>query len=140
MNTDHTISILERCEKVAPVLVVDDQEAIRKLLTRYLAMKGLHAESVESAEVALEWMDRNGAPSVLVTDLIMSGMNGYELMNQVMLRHPSVKTLLISACFQMLRMPASCEKAVCVNKPIDLPQFYQAISALVSSTASARAV
>lgn len=60
------------------VLLVDDHEDSRELLTEFLSAGGFEIESYASGEQALERVQRD-APSAVITDLSLEGMSGAEL-------------------------------------------------------------
>ncbi len=64
------------------VLVVDDDQAIRDSMTEFLGLSGFHAEMAASAEEALELISRQPV-DVIITDIMMEGMNGLELTDRV---------------------------------------------------------
>ena len=61
------------------VLLVDDHEDGRDLLSEYLSFNGFDVEACSSGEEALERVAVRGAPSVVVTDLSLGMMSGSEL-------------------------------------------------------------
>ena len=62
----------------ARVLVVDDTPASQQLLR--MALHRQHeVASVENADEALRWIDDNGVPDAILLDILMPGMDGYEL-------------------------------------------------------------
>ncbi len=63
-------------------LVVDDEAVVRELLTSVLEMSGYTAESVETAEAALEAV-RAGRFDLLVTDKNLPGHDGVDLIAQL---------------------------------------------------------
>jgi len=60
------------------VLVVEDQLALRVVLTRLLVKLGHHVEAAESGTVALEMLESQ-TPEIIFSDISMPGMTGYEL-------------------------------------------------------------
>jgi HD-like signal output (HDOD) protein len=79
------------------ILFVDDEEMALKGLERLLRpMRGeWDMEFVNSGAKALELMSQRPA-DVIVSDMRMPGMNGAQLLNEVMLRHPRTVRLILS--------------------------------------------
>lgn len=78
------------------VLVVDDAAVDRKLVAGLLA-KGQDMQVV-LASTAEEALERVPAlrPEVIVTDLVMPGMSGLDLVAQVASRHPEIPVILMT--------------------------------------------
>jgi DNA-binding NtrC family response regulator len=64
------------------ILVVDDEAGSREGLRRLLEAWGYEAEAAASGEEALDRL-RNGGPSAVITDLVMPGMSGVELLRRI---------------------------------------------------------
>src|SRR5688572_14838409 len=78
------------------VLVVDDSAVDRKLVKGLLAKAGdLRIELATSGEEALELLAKS-RPEIIVTDLVMPGISGLELVSQVVERYPEVPVLLMT--------------------------------------------
>lgn len=80
------------------LLVVDDEPPVLKLVTRILATDNYEVVSAESGEVAASmvmdpWF---GGIDLLVTDLIMPGMNGRELAAIVRRKYPKTRVLYVT--------------------------------------------
>lgn len=65
------------------VLVVDDEEQLRKLAERMLARGGLVAETSPSGEEALAMLRHGRRFDVIVSDLMMPGMDGMQFLREV---------------------------------------------------------
>ena len=64
------------------ILVVDDEETIRDILSRVLGQEGYQVTVAESGEKALELFGKDPHPLVL-TDIRMGGMSGMELLTEI---------------------------------------------------------
>jgi CheY-like chemotaxis protein len=64
------------------VLVVDDEREVVEMLALHLEAAGLHVKPARSAEEALASL-RSDPPAVIVCDVVMPGMGGYELCRSV---------------------------------------------------------
>jgi len=79
------------------ILIVDDEEILRKLMLSVLKMGGFEVTEVESAEAALELADSGSFNFDLVaTDLQLLNMNGIQLAGEIRKRFPEVGILLIT--------------------------------------------
>ncbi len=79
------------------ILLVEDAEPLRKLAQTFLEAGGFRVLSAESGESALEVAARfGGAFDLLLTDVVMPGMNGRVLAEQMMPRQPGMKVLYMS--------------------------------------------
>ena len=78
------------------VLVVDDSAVDRRLVSGLLAKcKEVEVVTAASGEEAWEALAR-WQPAVIVTDLVMPGMSGLELVSRVAQRYPSIPIILMT--------------------------------------------
>jgi class 3 adenylate cyclase len=66
----------------AVILVVDDNELNRDLLSRRLSRKGFSTDIAKDGFEALEWLEQNHCDLVLL-DIMMPGMSGIEVLEKV---------------------------------------------------------
>ena len=79
------------------VLVVEDEAAVRNLVRAVLERKGYVMLVAQNGAAALELVDKHtGVIHVLLTDVVMPGMNGRELAALVTARRPKVKVIFMS--------------------------------------------
>jgi signal transduction histidine kinase len=79
------------------VLVVDDDEAIARMLAEYLSEHGLAADWAGGGRPALEKIQAGPAPDILILDLRMPDLDGRELLAQVRRQGFDPHVLLLSA-------------------------------------------
>lgn len=79
------------------VLVVDDSTSVRKVLERLLAARGLQVVTAQDAEEGLK-MATDESPDLVIADVVMPGMSGFELCQLLRLnqRFRDVPVILIS--------------------------------------------
>jgi DNA-binding NtrC family response regulator len=108
----------------ARVLIVDDDPATLGSLSRAFALEGLEALTASSAARALERLQTEPVDAIL-SDVVMPGMDGLELLARLRERAPSVPVVLMSG-------QASLENAVkatrlgaldFVEKPVSLDRL-----------------
>jgi DNA-binding NtrC family response regulator len=80
-------------EKKIRVLVIDDEPFIRESLSGYLEDCDFEVASVESAEEALELLEKVTC-DVAIVDLRLSGMNGDALIQSIYKVYPAVRFLI----------------------------------------------
>src|SRR5258707_1514610 len=79
------------------ILLVEDAEPLRKLAQTFLEAGGFRVLSAESGEEALEVAAGCGRSlDLLLTDVVMPGMNGRVLAEQLSPRQPGIKVLYMS--------------------------------------------
>jgi DNA-binding NtrC family response regulator len=77
------------------IFVVDDEPVIASTLAAILNASGFQATAFTNAETAIE-AAKSIKPSLLITDVVMPGMNGIDLAIQFKSEHPGCKVLLFS--------------------------------------------
>lgn len=74
------------------ILLVDDDTELSQLLAEYLGNEGYEVETAASAEIAIEYFDAGNAFDICVFDIMMPGLSGLELLQQV---RPRMQTPVI---------------------------------------------
>jgi len=80
------------------ILVVEDEEAVRTLVVKYLRAQGYHVQEASSGAAALElWREKGGAFDLVLTDLIMpGGVSGTQLAEKLRAGRPALKVIFMS--------------------------------------------
>ena len=80
------------------VLVVDDEQPVLKLLVKVLSIDNYEIQSTDSGIEAARLLDLPSFRGVdlLVTDLMMPGMNGRQLAQKVRERYPTARVLYVT--------------------------------------------
>ena len=95
------VSAIDRVDAKNPhegikILFVEDEDSVRNFAVRALKKKGYEVIGCNSAENALEQLKTNKDFSLLVTDMMMPGMNGVELAKIVKQQIKDIKIILAS--------------------------------------------
>ncbi len=77
------------------ILIVDDETALRELSAEILAQNGYRVIGADNAIQALTVLETQ-AIDLMLTDVIMPGMNGYQLASRVRKLYPDVKIIITS--------------------------------------------
>lgn len=80
----------------ASILLVDDDDGLRRLLSMRLGAAGFDVQEAESAEAALASVRRE-RPAIVVTDLKMDGMDGMGLLENLREHYPGLPVILLTA-------------------------------------------
>jgi len=79
------------------ILLVEDEDAVRTVARRVLVEAGYTVLEAANAMEAIDLFDRSpGAVAMLVSDVVMPGINGHELSRTLRLRVPTLPTLFVS--------------------------------------------
>jgi two-component system, sensor histidine kinase and response regulator len=81
---------------VSRILIVDDEPAILESLATLLADEGYSVQTAPNGRVALELV-ATSPPDLLITDVLMPGLDGWALLAQVRERTPDLPVIVISA-------------------------------------------
>jgi two-component system cell cycle sensor histidine kinase/response regulator CckA len=85
------------CRGSETLLVVEDEEGVRILVRDYLRMNGYTVLEAGHGEEALRIAcEHSGTISLMITDVIMPGMNARELAERMAILRPAMKVLYIS--------------------------------------------
>jgi len=101
---------------VARILVVDDDPSVCRLLETELARCGFQAWAVGSAAEALRQLDLL-EPDVLLTDVLMEGMDGMQLCGQIASHRPDVPVVVMTAAIASKRRSAPSAPARTTSSP-----------------------
>lgn len=119
-------------EKPATILVVDDNEMNRDLLSRRLARRDFDVALAEDAFEALEWLESHDCDLILL-DIMMPGMSGVEMLEKVRQSRDATELPIIMATAKDSRddivgaLQAGANDYV--TKPIDFPVVLARVNA-----------
>jgi len=77
------------------ILVVDDEPMVRNVLEQLLQRKGYNIKGVSSGKEALEFIKSNRV-ELVVSDIAMQEMNGFELLQVVKKAYPQVGVVMMT--------------------------------------------
>jgi putative nucleotidyltransferase with HDIG domain len=79
------------------ILVVDDEPAVRGIIAAMLTHLGYTAITASSAAEALESLCEDPAYDLVLSDLMMPGIDGITLLDRITADHPGIPVVLITA-------------------------------------------
>jgi CheY-like chemotaxis protein len=89
----------------ATLLVVDDEPSVRLTLSNALTEVGYRVRSAEDGLCALREI-RHEVPKLLLSDLNMPNMSGFELLSVIRRRFPAIRTIAMSGSFSGNEAPS----------------------------------
>lgn len=112
------------------ILVADDSEDIRALLTEVLESQGYEVVAVGSGGSALSEMTSH-PPDLVITDLLMPGMTGFSLRSQMLSRPELAKipVIVLSAYWHRPRETLEVEEVI--TKPLSVDRLLESVQRLL---------
>lgn len=80
---------------MARIVVIDDQEPIRRIVRRALESQRHEVLDAEDGESGMQLLEREPV-DVVITDIFMPGWDGIQTLREIRKRYPSVKVIAIS--------------------------------------------
>jgi len=111
------------------ILVIDDEDVIRGLVMEILDAAGYAVTGADSAERALRLLERNEY-DLVVSDVIMPGLSGLELLEAVRSRRASLPVVLVTGAgtYDTLSQALTRGAAGLVTKPFTHADLRQAVA------------
>lgn len=115
------------------ILVCEDDRAIRLLIRIILTRMNLLVTECENGSIALPLL-LAGDFDLVVIDLMMPVMSGYEVVDQLHRRRPEMlsRTIVLTAAARALRKPLTSPVATVLLKPFELNEFRSAVEAILA--------
>jgi len=111
------------------LLIVDDEPSIRTSILHILAEVGYHTRAAEDGFSALREI-RQQIPDILLSDLNMPGMSGFELLSVVRRRFPAIQVIAMSAAFCGDEVPSGVAADAFYQKGSSIGALLQILNAV----------
>jgi putative two-component system response regulator len=111
------------------VLVVDDEDTIRMVVSRYLRSRGFDVAIAESGDAALEAL-RRSPYDLMLCDVRMPGLSGLEIVPRALEGDPDLGIVMLSAVNDAPTATQALSHGVLdyLTKPIELSALYDAVN------------
>jgi len=112
------------------ILVIDDDLAIRVLLQAVLRRMKFDVDLAEDGAVGLDKLRHNGVYDLVLLDLMMPRLNGYEFIEEVTKRYPAQRPhIVVFTAAGKRGVDKIPPNSVCntILKPFDLERFVEMI-------------
>jgi CheY-like chemotaxis protein len=106
-----------------PVLVIEDDEGLREMMAQLLTLEGFQTATVANGQEALAYLHASSKPEVILLDLMMPVMDGWEFRRhqQADPALAGVPVIVLSALDQA--RAANVEAAAFLKKPLDFDRL-----------------
>lgn len=112
------------------ILVVDDEQEIRDMLSRHFRLLGFEVTTAENGVSALEVLAEQTI-RVVISDIMMPEMNGIALLQEIRQEYPMTRVIMITG-YVTLDNALACmrnQADTCIFKPLgDLSELVDAVT------------
>ena len=136
----HYLSIVRIDNKrKTPLLIVDDDKAVRRLLARVAERAGFDVDTAKDGLQALEMLEQKQY-DIAIVDLMMPRMSGYDLVQKISTLNPRPVVLVATALMNgdVASLDDSMVRRV-IKKPFDINAVAAALVETASDIAEQRA-
>jgi len=100
------------------ILLVDDDDGVREFAREVLLDQGHDVTVATDGVAALEVLEKSGgAFALLVTDVVMPGLNGFSLASLVKARWPDIKVLYLTGFYDLAQAEMGERHGQVLKKP-----------------------
>jgi CheY-like chemotaxis protein len=114
------------------VLIVEDEEDLREMMREALELKGYVVVTAEEGEDALRKIDGIDQLCLVLLDLLMPGMNGWDFFAKMRERHELNRVPVIVHSSASNRAPAGVTRVL--QKPISFERLISVVSEYCDSS------
>lgn len=104
--------------KLVKILVAEDEDGVRRIFQLLLEKKGYSVMTAEDGEAAYRMYERD-KPDLLVSDINMPNMNGFELLAKIRERDKSLPAIMVSGYWDYRGRITEDPKVEYMLKPLD---------------------
>jgi DNA-binding response OmpR family regulator len=101
----------------ATILTVDDDPEVREFASVVLAEAGYRVLDAKSGEAALQVIEDEPEINLLITDIVMPGLNGLDFARLAQARRPEMKVLFASGYWAHIVNSLSLDREQLMAKP-----------------------
>lgn len=120
-----------RVARTASILVVDDDNLVRRFMAESLRSLGYEVRDVGDGAAALAELEQRRF-DLLLADFAMPGMNGAEVAKAAQLKQPELPVLIVSGYADSAAVEAALGTARQLRKPFDMAELGAAVAEILS--------
>ncbi len=119
---------------MATILYAEDDDAMRSFFEKALEKAGHHVIACPDGDRALRALKfADGAFDLLLTDIMMPGLDGVELAKQAEILSPGIKIMFITGFAAVAKNSADTPDAKVLSKPVHLRQLVGEVEKLIAA-------
>jgi CheY-like chemotaxis protein len=128
MSLSDTVPLPVNLERIN-VLIVEDERISRQALAALMAASGYDTEAMASGEEALEAVRLGSHPDIVLVDLDLPGMNGFDFIGELRQVEPNVFPVLITAANAESVLQTVQQRGLAyLPKPLDFATLLELLS------------
>ena len=133
--SDEEDFVLPPSPNTETILLVEDESYVREVACEILEAAGYTVVPANSAKEALAMFEKDGPFHLLVTDIVMPGMNGRELAKKLLALKPDLKTIYMSGYTDnaIIRQDLQSAEHMYLQKPFTLESLTDKVRSVLSS-------
>lgn len=118
-----------------PIMIVDDEQALRMVLRRMLELGGYRVTEAADGVEALDCFQRD-PPALVITDIFMPRQDGLETIRALRQRHPALPIIAMTGGgsagqFELLRTATLLGASAVLMKPFQYSDVLEAVRRLL---------
>ncbi|CAM3667433.1 MULTISPECIES: response regulator [Saccharibacillus] len=110
------------------ILIVDDQNGIRMLLTEVFGSEGYKTYQAANGKEALELLQKD-RPDLVLLDMKIPGMDGLEILRHIKASDPDIKVIMMTAYGELDMIKEAKDQGALMHftKPFDIDEMRLAV-------------
>jgi DNA-binding NtrC family response regulator len=110
------------------LLIIEDEDTLCESLKRVFMRDGYEVDSADSAEAAFKFLE-DRSYDLIITDIILPGISGIELLTKYRKKNPAQKVMVITAYASLTTAVESIKAGACdfIIKPLMHDEMKKAV-------------
>ena len=113
--------------KHCPVLIVEDDSDLREMMAQLLTLEGFQSATVANGQEALKYLSGGDTPNVILLDLMMPVMDGWEFRRQQQADPALARVPVIVLSALDANRAADVDAAAFLKKPLDFDRLLELV-------------
>lgn len=116
------------------ILLVDDEEEFVTTLAERLELRGLQARVALNGEAALQMIETD-TPQIVILDVMMPGIGGFEVLRRIKSQHPQLPVILLTGRGSEKEGVKGMELGAfdCLMKPLNIEELINKMQEAIKS-------